>query len=587
LIQSVETKGRGTAGLHRERALLFLILCAGAVSPVLAQDAGSLLRDQERRQELEKIERARAAPAEVASLNTIARPELGEAFLMKELRFTGSTEGLTASVKADFAAQMQNRPVGVAELQDLAQRVTLALQEQGRLLARAVLPPQDVTEGFVTLEIIDGTLEEVEFRRHENVRIGEGSLRTLFERGLDPAIVTKAKLENALLRMNDLPGVTAQAHLAPGHAPNSSRLVIAVQEAPALGSMFWGDNYGDPGVGRLQANALVTLNDLTGYGERSSLRGSFSEGMKFGTASVAAPLHASDFTLRGEYSYLAYESRTDIGEALNLEGSSQRLGIGADYGLLRSQALNLRLSADASVKQVVDDSITGRLGDRRSRAATLSLAGDAQDDWHDGGVTSFTAGVTVGSLDLSHLASAQATDAAGLATDGGFTRVNVSLARVQDLPGAFSWVARVHGQWSDKNLDSSEDFSLGGPYGVRAYPVGEGRGDHGMLGTAELRYDARFRAALGGMQLAGFLDAGRVRVNANPNGIPIATATGRNDYSLFGAGLSMRWTRERLTLSTVWARTLGGNPGRSGLDGSNSDGDRDENTFWMQGALRF
>jgi hemolysin activation/secretion protein len=587
LIQSIGTHCRGAARLGRARALTFLLICTGFSSAAFAQNAGSLLREQERRQELEKLERARAADLELPSQTTPARPELGDTFLLKELRFTGNTEGLTDSARAAFAAQVQNKPAGVAGLKDLADTVTLALQAQGRLLARAVLPPQDVTDGIVTLEILDGTLERVEFQRGERTRIGEPSLRSVLARGLDPANVDKAKLEEALLRVNDLPGVTARARLEPGNAPNSSRLVIAVQEAPALASMFWGDNYGDSGAGRSQANALLTLNDLSGVGERSSIRGSFSEGMKYGAANIAVPLHASDITMRGEYSYLAYDNLSDLGEALHLEGRSHRVGLGADRSILRSRALNLRLSADASIKILVDDSITGRLGDRSSRAATLSLAGDAQDDWLSGGLTSFVAGVTFGDLDLSSLPAAQAADAAGLATKGGFTRMNLSLSRAQDLPRAFSLVGRVHAQWSDENLDSSEDFSLGGPYGVRAYPVGEGRGDHGVLGTLELRHALQIPVTLGGLQLAGFFDAGRVRVNANPNGIPIATASRRNDYSLFGAGLSVRWTRERLNVSTAWAHALGGNPGRSGIDGSNSDGERRDQTFWVQGALRF
>lgn len=587
MIQPIQTTAAAFEGRARARTLAVVILCATFSAVTLAQDAGSLLREQERRQALDALERARAPSPELSSVDEPARPELGETFLLKELRFVGRTDEIAAAAQSEFAAQVQNRLVGVAGLQRLADSVTQSLQGQGRLLARAVLPPQDVTDGVVTLEIVEGRLEKIEFERGDDARIGERSLRTVLERGLDPAAVTRPELEAALLRVNDLPGVTAQARLHPGHAPNSSRLVIAVQEAPALGSMFWADNYGDPGAGRSQANALLSMNDLTGFGERSTIRGSFSEGMKFGTASVAAPLHAADLTLRGEYSHLVYENRTRTGRILDLDGRSQRIAIGAEHGLLRSRTLNLRVAAEASVKMLVDDSITGRLADRRSRAGTLSLSGDTQDDWRDGGVTSFVAGVTLGNLDLSRLPSARAADAAGLDTQGGFTRMNVSISRAQELPGAFSLAGRVHGQWTDKNVDSSEDFSLGGPYGVRAYPVGEGRGDHGILGTIELRHDTRVPTVVGGLQLAGFLDAGRVRVNADPNGIPIATATGRNDYSLFGAGLSARWTRERLNVSAAWAHALGGNPGRNARDGSNSDGDRDSQTFWLQGALRF
>ena len=42
-------------------------------------------------------------------------------------------------------------------------------------------------------------------------------------------------------------------------------------------------------------------------------------------------------------------------------------------------------------------------------------------------------------------------------------------------------------QFSNKNLDSSEQLSLGGITGVRAYPSGEASGDQGYKLTTELQ----------------------------------------------------------------------------------------------------
>ena len=45
-----------------------------------------------------------------------------------------------------------------------------------------------------------------------------------------------------------------------------------------------------------------------------------------------------------------------------------------------------------------------------------------------------------------------------------------------------SWVlfGSVNAQFASKNLDSSERFSFGGPYGMRAYPIGEAPADAGV-----------------------------------------------------------------------------------------------------------
>ena len=44
------------------------------------------------------------------------------------------------------------------------------------------------------------------------------------------------------------------------------------------------------------------------------------------------------------------------------------------------------------------------------------------------------------------------------------------------------------GTGQEDYLDSAENFSLGGLYGVRAYPSGEATGAQGQLVSMELRY---------------------------------------------------------------------------------------------------
>ncbi len=178
-------------------------------------------------------------------------------------------------------------------------------------------------------------------------------------------------------------------------------------------------------------------------------------------------------------------------------------------------------------------------------------------------------------------------DQAGLRTQGPFNRINASVARLQALPDDFALFGRLYGQWADKNLDSSEDFALGGPFGVRGYPVGEARGDMGVLGTLELRYNAPVPVRFGSLQLASFLDGGYVKINVSPNGIAPVTVCGCNDYGLASAGLAARWTREWLNVSASWAHTLGDNPGRSIITGANADGVKANDQFWLQAGIRF
>jgi hemolysin activation/secretion protein len=583
-IKEIKSPRRLSGVLARDiTATAFLI---GVSGTVLAQDAGALLREQQRQQELQKSERLSKPEDSRAKQATSVPPATGETVLVKELRFTGKADLLAPAERARLVAEIQNKRVGIAGLQALADEVTGALQKQGRLLARAILPPQDITAGVVTFNITEGALESIDIERGNGVRVRETLLRGIIQRHVQTDDVAKQSLEEALLRVNELPGVAARAKLVPGTAPNTSRMIVGVEQAPILSASLGADNYGQTGTGRNQGNALVALTDLTGLGDEMRFAGAFTEGQKFGQADLSAPLGASGVTGHASYSHLTYHNIDEPGRLAGLEGSANQVGLGLDYSLIRSRKMNLRLSTKLNQKSLIDDTSAGRLQDKRVRSVNVALAGELRDALGGGALSSATLDWTRGDLDLSRVTGALDADAAGLKTQGIYQRVSMNVARLQSLPGDFSLFTRVYGQWANKNLDSSEDFALGGPYGVRGWQVGEGRGDTGLLGTLELRYDAPVQAAWGRVQLSAFVDGGRVRTNKNPNGVPLSTACGCNSYNLSGAGLGVRWSRENVSLSAFYAQGIGGNPGRS-VNGVDANGESTRRQFWLQSAIWF
>ena len=70
-------------------------------------------------------------------------------------------------------------------------------------------------------------------------------------------------------------------------------------------------------------------------------------------------------------------------------------------------------------------------------------------------------------------------------TEGGFSRFNFDVNHVSKLSKVTQFYIFAHGQLANRNLDSSEQFYLGGADAVRAYPQGEAGGDSGYQATAE------------------------------------------------------------------------------------------------------
>jgi hemolysin activation/secretion protein len=159
-------------------------------------------------------------------------------------------------------------------------------------------------------------------------------------------------------------------------------------------------------------------------------------------------------------------------------------------------------------------------------------------------------------------------DRATARSAGGFAKWSASFQRLQRLTDTLSLSLAYAGQWAGKNLDSSEKLSLGGAYGVRAYPQGEASGDEGRLLTAELRW--RVSDA---WQAQAFYDDGRVRINRDP------WAAGNNTRHLAGYGLGAAWAGSGFTLRAFAAW-------KAGTGEPTSDTDRSPRV-WVQAARYF
>ncbi|MFT6404629.1 MAG: hemolysin activation/secretion protein [Marinomonas primoryensis] len=572
---------------------------------VQAADAGSLLLEQQQKdiQQLPLL----AEPKEEKNQPAENIIETGKTIVINGLFFTGKKDFLSESFQTQIITEIKGKSLGIQGITQLTKDITKNLQQQGHLLARASLPRQDITEGIITIDIIDGYLtssrldyvdqeyttimkaffQDTKFDRSASVRAKRNRLQAILDKYIVSGNVTKSDLEEALLRINDHPGISVKSQLTQGDEPNSSNLIVEVRQQPVLTASMSVDNFGSYSTGKEQIRAKTSLTDTTGYGDVAQLSVITSEGQTFANATFSLPVKASDFTTKAGYSFLDYRNIDDTGSTFELEGYANFLTFGIDYSLIRSRNLNLRFNANLNGKALVDDSVFGYLHNKKSLSSTFGIAADTRDAFMGGGVTYLSTDWTYGYLDLSGQVSALETDKQGLQTNGRFQHINISLARIQNLPNTFSLFGRIYGQWANKNLDSSEGFTLGGPTGVRGWPVGEASGDMGALNTIELRYDIPVSASWGKIQIATFIDSGHIWINQDQKGISNSNACVCNDYSLTSAGISTRWDHQYFTLLASYAQGLGSNPGRTKNTELNTDNKNDNYQFWLTATARF
>jgi hemolysin activation/secretion protein len=175
----------------------------------------------------------------------------------------------------------------------------------------------------------------------------------------------------------------------------------------------------------------------------------------------------------------------------------------------------------------------------------------------------------------------------GAFTPSNFTKLTFSGNRNQQLTagGTTTAFVSVNGQFASVNLNSAEQIYMGGPYGVRAYPVAQGGGSQGGIATAELRHQfpQRILASI-------FFDAGMVQqYKSSSNYEQLKGPTNAsNTYTLMGAGFGVKWDWEGWNLGAMVAWKVGNNPlyNQSG-QAVNTDGTNTNPRGWVTASYQF
>lgn len=455
----------------------------------------------------------------------------------------------------------------LSELRAMAAKIANHYRRNGYFVAQAYLPPQDIRDGSVTIAVIEGRYGNIGLRNQTNL---SDSLANGLLGGLNSGdTIAIAPLENRLLLLSDIPGVTVRSTLAPGVEVGTSDLIVDVTPGRRVTGSVEADNAGNYYTGEYRVGATVNLNNPLGRGDVASLRVLTSgSGLKYGRASYQ--MQFGKATAGVAYTRLEYRLGKEFAP-LQAHGTVEIASLYGSYPLIRSRNTNLYALAGFDAKTFQDKvDITSSVTDKKARVLWAGLAGNHLDSFGGGGASSYSLTQSFGDLDIETPA-ALAADAATARANGHYQKLVFHAARLQRVTDRVSLYGAINGQFASKNLDISEKMGLGGPYAVRAYPVGEAYSDEGYVVNLEARLLLpKFSAGMPGqMHLVGFIDSGAVTQDKNP------WTGGENRRTLSGAGVGLTWADyNNFVVNAYWAQKLGNERATSAPD---KDG-----RFWIQ-----
>jgi hemolysin activation/secretion protein len=210
--------------------------------------------------------------------------------------------------------------------------------------------------------------------------------------------------------------------------------------------------------------------------------------------------------------------------SFDVGGNLSGLGINGEskdiYGFMRYQFSRSRTekkSATAGIHLKSSSSNVRSTLDSEDKLTVLYLSADyAGTSWSSSGAYQ-TANLTLslgledflGSMDGNGNGTSGRIGGSGQLAGGGFTKLEFSYSRAQKMSALQTLLFSFRGQLSSDLLTSLEQFSLGGPDTVRAYPVAEALMDQAYVFSVEwLAYASPDfqRGLLNKMQLSVFYD---------------------------------------------------------------------------------
>lgn len=477
---------------------------ATAVDVPTSADPGILSRT------LQSMPRGGAAPREMLSV----APEKAEAEpagdQQKVFTLNGVTvEGATVFSAADFdevTAAYIGKQTSLADLNALARALTAQYRNAGYIFSRVIVPPQKVKDGTVQLKAVEGRVTDV--RLTGDYEDSNGLIADFAEQIKSEGPAKDSDIERYLLLINDLPGISARALMAPSQTPGGGELTINVEKKTLEGSLSV-DNRGTRYIGPYRGTGILAVNSLFDMHDRTTLRvitTAESTELGFGEVTHEEQLGSEGTRLKARYSI----TRTRPGNTLHIyeiKGDSDTFDLEAMHPLVRSRATNLNLLAGFTSLGSETAVLKSQTAQDRVRSVRVGAHYDLIDSWS--GINQFETSLIKG------LKIFDATkDGFGRSRANGdhdFVRATFSATRIQDLGHNFSAQVSGSGQYSPKPLLASEEFSLGGSEMGRAYDAGEITGDQGMAGMVELRYGENLDDPyLQAYQAYTYYDTGRV-----------------------------------------------------------------------------
>jgi len=388
-----------------------------------------------------------------------------QGFVLSGVKFSESAY-LDEDELQEIAASVVDRTVVFSDLQAMIAEVQALYSTAGVVTARAILPPQEIRDGILRVDLIEAIVSRVTLDGFERTK-PEFVERTIsLQAGELPDF---ERLEKDLRIYDISHDLTPLLTFEAGDEPGTTVAVISVTEPRKFSWTASADNFGTDATGIYRGTLFGRWASVTGVRDTLSSQLQVSEGSLSGSLGYSRPVGAGGGRMIGTLSYAENEIVQGVFEQVDVLSNS----------LTGSLSYRRPLRVRPFSHVVLDVGIAGE-------QSTSTIEGEAFSDvtlaefvlqatyarQFDRAVWSTTLGIKAGSSDAKNTSE----------TEGEYYLAFGALSYTRNFSDKVMMDLNLEAQYAHgENLPIARLFSAGGATSVRGYPNNIRGGDSGAV----------------------------------------------------------------------------------------------------------
>lgn len=442
--------------------------------------------DYQNRKELEQQKKLPPSNPTRAESQSTSLTLLGnESIRLKSIQFKGATI-FTVDELNELIVGYLMRPLSDEDLSKLLRKLNDKYQNAGYFLSKAFIPEQDLKNGVLKIQIIEGYIGSIEIHGPDKEK---STARNYLSKVLEQKPTKLKSFEKALLLINDAPGILiTDVSMSPSETDIASHILKLELKPEKFAAGAYTDNRGTKEVGKIRTWLSSAYRFHGGKSEISAttnfVPGALEE-INYLSLSFNRIFGTNGIRLNTRLSGIHVNSGGDL-EQFDRETNTLSGSVSIRYSLMRLRINTLWASIEFDMLNHKRDTFGNVYAEDRLRIIRTGLSYIGTDKWN--GINFLSLNGNLG-LDIFNATELNKDNGTRFDADGRFFYTSLAMGHDQKITENLGLEIAVKGQYAFDPLPSSEELALGGYKFGRAFDGGEVSGEHGIATSLEVYYE--------------------------------------------------------------------------------------------------